>query len=54
MEEKMRFFSWWRTASLLLLAVLLMPASLKSQTQTPVPVPVTLSGEKIVVEGRVY
>ena len=50
----MRFFSWWRTASLLLLAVLLMPASLKSQTQTPVPVPVTLSGEKIVVEGRVY
>ncbi len=54
MEEKKRFFSWWRAASLLFLAALLMPASLESQTQTPVPVPVTISGEKIVTDGRVY
>lgn len=54
MEEKMKYFSWWRAAALLVLAALLMPVLLKAQTQAPVPVPVSISGEKIVVEGRVY
>lgn len=52
MEEKERVFQWWRRASLLIFAAVLMPVLLNAQT--PAPVPVTISQEKIVVEGRVY
>jgi LysM repeat protein/ABC-type branched-subunit amino acid transport system substrate-binding protein len=64
MEENKRFFSWWRTAVVLILASYMMPLRVEAQTptttqaqaqtQTQTPVPVTISGEKIVVEGKVY
>jgi len=54
MEGKKRLFFLWRTAALLIFSALLMPLPLGAQTQTPAPVPVTISGEKIVFEGKVY
>ena len=52
MEEKKRVFQWWRMATLLIFAAVLIPVLLEAQT--PNPVPVTISGQKIVVEGKVY
>ncbi|MDX9729299.1 MAG: LysM peptidoglycan-binding domain-containing protein [Bacteroidales bacterium] len=64
MEEDKRYFSWWRAAAALIIASQLLPVTLAAQTQTrpqsqtqvqtQTPAPVTISGEKIVVEGKVY
>jgi LysM repeat protein/ABC-type branched-subunit amino acid transport system substrate-binding protein len=66
MEEDKRYFSWWRAAAALIIASHLLPVTLAAQTQTrpqsqtqvrtqtQTPAPVTISGEKIVVEGKVY
>jgi LysM repeat protein len=66
MEEDKRYFSWWRAAAALIIASHLLPVTLaaqtqtrpqsqtQAQTQTQTPAPVTISGEKIVVEGKVY
>lgn len=60
MEEIRKFFSLQCAAVVLIMTVLLLPVTVqaqtqtRTQTQTQTPVPVTLSGEKIVVEGKVY
>jgi LysM repeat protein len=50
-ERRHKFFSW-QAAVLLFVTVLAVPFSLEAQTTTPVPV--TISKERIVVEGKVY
>lgn len=60
MEENKRFFSWLNAAAVLIIVLPLMTLAVEAQTrtttqaQTQTPVPVTISGEKIVVEGKVY
>lgn len=52
MNERRRYFFSWQAALILIVTVLAPPVSLEAQTTAPVPV--TISREKIVVEGKVY
>lgn len=52
MNERRHCFFSWQAALMLFVTVLAMSVSLEAQTTAPVPV--TISKEKIVVEGKVY
>lgn len=60
MEVNKRLVSGWYVVTVLVMAALMIPVSAGAQTQnqaqnqTQAPVPVNISGEKIVVDGKVY
>ena len=52
MNDRRRYFFSWKAAVMLFVALLAGPVPVEAQTMAPVPV--TISKEKIVVEGKVY